>query len=227
MSVDYGIPLEEMCARYRKLYGGPIMDILDRNGLHNQWLHKSIKPLRLDMCIAGPAVTFLHTTRPKWEGQPPGANLEAAVYPDCIVVVDPGKEQMSGHMGDITAHSIWARGAKGVVIDGGIRDSKNQLTIPDWGIFCKFTSPLEQGYRETYTDVNVPIFMQGSLSIYVEVHPGDWIFGDSDGVVVVPKDMALEVLVEAEKIVERENEARAKMREGVDPREVREKYRVG
>ena len=85
----------------------------------------------------------------------------------------------------------------------------------------------EQGYRETYTDVNVPIFMQGSLSIYVEVHAGDWIFGDSDGVVVIPKDLAAKVLVEAEDIVKRENEGRAKMRAGMDPREVREKYHVG
>ena len=224
---EYKIPLEEMIERYRKLYGGPIMDILDRNGLHAQWLHKSIKPLRLDTVIAGPAVTFLHTTRPRWEGQPPSPNLEEAVVPGCIVVVDPGKEQMSGHMGDITANSLAAKGARGVVIDGGIRDSKNQLQIPDWGVFCKFTSPLEQGYRETYTSVNAPVFMEGSLTIYVQVHPGDWIFGDCDGVVVVPKELAEEVLIEAEKIVERENIARAKMREGMDPRKVREQYKVG
>ncbi|MCK5380586.1 MAG: dimethylmenaquinone methyltransferase, partial [Candidatus Latescibacteria bacterium] len=94
-------------------------------------------------------------------------------------------------------------------------------------VFCKFTSPLEQGYRETYTDVDVPVFMQGSLTIYVQVNPGDWIFGDCDGIVVVPKDMAEEVLIEAEEIVKRENIARAKMREGMDPQKVREQYKVG
>ncbi|MFH1007389.1 MAG: hypothetical protein V1800_07805 [Candidatus Latescibacterota bacterium] len=221
------IPLKEMIERYRKLYGGPIMDVLDRNGLPNQWLHKSIKPLRLDTVIAGPAVTFLHTTRPKSEEQPPSPNLEEAVYPGCIVVVDPGKEQMSGHMGDITANSLAAKGTRGVVIDGGIRDTKNHLQIPDWGVFCKFTSPLEQGPREISTDVNVPVFMKGSLTIYVQVNPGDWIFGDCDGVVLVPKDMAEQVLIDAEEIVERENIARAKMREGMDPKEVREQYKVG
>lgn len=222
------LPLATMCARYRKLYGGPIMDALDRRGLPNQWLSKEIKPLRAEMVIAEPAVIYLHTTRPDWGDQePPGVNLEAEVYPHCVVVVDPGKEDQSGHMGDITAHGLWQKGCQGAVIDGGMRDSKNQLAIPDWGCFVKFTSPLEQGPRERYTAVNRPIFLSGSLTSVVWVNPGDFIFGDSDGVIVIPKELAMEVLLEAEDTVKRENKARALMRKGVSRNEVASQYHVG
>lgn len=222
------IPLAQLCARYRALYGGPIMDALDRRKLSNQWLNKEIKPLRLDMVLAGPAVTYLHTTRPDWaESEPPGANLEAEVYAECVVVVDPGKEDQSGHMGDITAHGLWQKGCRGVVIDGGLRDSKNHLGIPEWACFVRFTSPLEQGPRERYTAANRPIFMAGSLTSLVRVDPGDFIFGDSDGVIAIPKDLTVEVLLEAEDTVGRENTARALMREGVARQEVARTYHVG
>lgn len=222
------IPVLELCERYGKLYGGPIMDALDHFGLPNQWLNKEIKPLKFEMVVAGPAVTFFHSTRPHWgEAEPPGANLESGVYPGCVVVVDPGWEDQSGHMGDITAHGLWGKGCRGVVIDGGVRDSRNHASIPGWGLFCRYTSPLEQGPREKYIAVNQPIFVRGSLTSVVQVNPGDFIFGDCDGVIVIPKALTTQVLLRAEDTVSREDIARAEMRAGKSKEEVAAKYHVG
>ncbi len=209
-----------------KLYGGPICDVLDRMKLYNQWLHKGIKPLRDDMIIAGPAVTAKAITRPHWEGAS-YPDLMNAIYPECILVWDPGNEQVSGHIGGITANSIWAKGCRGVVVDGGIRDSYQHLRIPGWGVFCRYTSPLEQGYRAALMEIEKPIYMSGSLTYVVQVNPGDFIFGDSDGVIVVPKDLAYDVLVQAEEIAKRESEGVEQIRKGVDAQKVKEKYRIG
>ncbi|MFQ6094092.1 MAG: RraA family protein [bacterium] len=221
------ISLAEMCKRYKKLYGGSICDVLDQMKLHNQWLHKDIKPLRYDMVIAGPAVTAKAIRRPHWENVPPGPDLMEAIYPHCVLVWDPGNEDLSGHIGGITSNSINARGCQGVVVDGGIRDSYQHLRIPNWGCFCRYTSPLEQGYRTVLVEVEKPIWISGSLTYVVQVNPGDFIFGDSDGVIVIPKDIAYEVLIKAEDIAAREREGVEKIRSGIDARKVKEKYHIG
>ena len=61
----------------------------------------------------------------------------------------------------------------------------------------------------------------------VRVNPGDFIFGDSDGVIVIPKEFAMEVLLEAEDTVKRENKARTLMRKGVSRTKVASQYHVG
>jgi len=220
------ISMKEMCERYRKLYGGPICDILDRMKLHNQWLHKDIKPLKYDMVVAGPAVTAKAICRPHWDGAS-SPDLMQAIYPECVLVWDSGNEQLSGHVGGITANSIWAKGCQGVVVDGGIRDSYQHLRIPDWGCFCRYTSPLEQGYRVALLELEKPIYMSGSLTSVVQVNPGDFIFGDSDGVIIIPKAIAHDVLVQAEDIAARESEGVEQIRKGLDAQKIKEKYRIG
>ncbi|MCK4417659.1 MAG: RraA family protein [Candidatus Latescibacteria bacterium] len=221
------ISLSQMCQRYRRLYGGPIMDVLDQKGLHNQWLHRDIKPLLHDMVIAGPAVTVKAIRRPTWENVPPGPDLMEAIYPHCVLVWDPGNEDQSGHVGGVTANSIYAKGCQGVVVDGGIRDSYQHLRIPDWRCFCRYTSPLEQGYRTALLEVEKPLCISGSLTYVVQVNPGDFIFGDLDGVIVIPKDVIYEVLAKAEDIAAREQEGVEKIRSGTDARKVQEEYHIG
>ncbi|MEM2930251.1 MAG: RraA family protein [Thermoproteota archaeon] len=220
------ISLREMCERYRKLYGGPICDVLDRLNLPNQWLHKDIKPLRLEMVVAGPAVTAKAVCRPQREGAS-SPDLMKIVYPGCVLVLDAGEEQLSGHIGGITANSLWAKGCKGVVVDGGIRDSSQHLAIPNWSCFCRYTSPLEQGPRVSILEVEKPIYMSGSLTSVVKVNPGDFVFGDSDGVIIIPREVAYDVLVQAEDIAARESEGIEKIRKGADAEMIKEKYRIG
>jgi regulator of RNase E activity RraA len=220
------LPLEVLCARYRKLFSGAICDVLDRLKFYNQWLHKDIKPLKHEMVVAGPAVTAKAICRPAWEGvQSP--DLLEAIYPSCVLVVDPDKEQFSGHVGGVTANILHAKGCQGVVVDGGVRDSKQHLDIPNWGVFCRYTSPLEQGPRVSLLAMEKPIFLTGSLTSVVRVNPGDFIFGDSDGVVVIPREVVHEVLVQAEDIVARENKGIEEIRKGISFKDVVKKYHIG
>ncbi len=225
---DYGMPLEELCERYRQLYGGPIYDALERRGLPNQVLHPSIKPLRPDMVVAGAAVTVKAVLRPPREGEKP-PNPVDFVFPGSVIVYS-SEEQASAHFGELTAHACAAKGCVGVVVDGGLRDSTKQLRISEWrpwAAFCRYTSPIELAARQRILEINQPIFMSGSLTTVVPVRPYDFIFGDLDGVIVIPREMAVEVLLEAEDIVQRESKAREALKQGASFHEVGRQYQVG
>ena len=220
--------VEELCQRYGKLYTGAIYDVLEAKGLPNQLLSLKIKPLKLDMKVAGPAYTVKGVRRPtaeEWSGE--RVDLLGGITHGCVVVYDPGREYRSGHWGELTSNAASVKGCQGVVVDGGARDSTKHLQIPNWSCFCRYTSPIEAGTRQKIVAVQKPIFMSGSLTTVVRVESGDFIFGDLDGVLVIPKALAVEVLLETEPKVAAEDKGREEIRKGVDMREVGRKYRVG
>ncbi len=225
---DYGVPLEELCQRFRALYSGPIYDSLESLGLPNQVLHPSIKPLRPDMVLAGAAVTVKAVMKPPMPGET-SPNPVDYVYPGSVIVYS-SEEQLSAHFGELTAHSCAAKGCLGVVVDGGLRDSTKQIAIDrwrPWAAFCRYTSPIELAARQRIVAVNEPVFMSGSLTAVVAVRPGDFIFGDLDGVIVIPFERVREVLDKAEDIVRRESLAREELKKGTPFEEVGRKFAVG
>ncbi|MDP6776525.1 MAG: RraA family protein [Candidatus Latescibacteria bacterium] len=223
------LPVEELCARYRKLYAGAICDALDSKELRNQTLNRAIKPVLPDMVVAGVAYTVKGMRVPKddaWVPDPP-VDILAGVTPRCVIVYDPGNEQECGHWGELTSNAAAYMGAQGVVVDGGVRDSTKHIEIPNWSAFGRYTSPIEAASQQRIIATGKPVLMTGSLSRYVRVNPGDVIFGDLDGVVVVPRDVAEEVLVTAEEKIEVEDRGREAIRKGTPLQEVYRTYRVG
>jgi regulator of RNase E activity RraA len=87
-------------------------------------------------------------------------------------------------------------------------------------VFCRYRSPADIRGRWRYVDVNVPIRLGDAL-----VQPGDYMVGDANGVVVVPKDLTVEVLLEVEEVVEIEDKIRAELRAGENPMTLYQKYR--
>lgn len=217
----------ELRQRFLKLYAAPLCDVLDRMGLHNQVLDLSIKPFLPTMKVAGTAYTFKSQRAHPDDPQPASRDLVAGMMPDCVAVYSVGREDQSGHWGELTSNSAAAKGCRGCVVDGNIRDSTQHVQIPDWAAFSRGTSPIEFGTRGRIVGIQVPVLMSGTLTTQVAVHPGDWIFGDSDGVVVIPQDIALDVLCQAEEQVAREKKSRALLRKGEDMATVKEKFRVG
>ena len=138
--------------------------------------HHEIKPLRFDMRLCGPAVTVL--TRP-------GDALYVQkvieyLQPGDVVVIDAAGYKDVAVMGERLAHYMKLRGAKGIVVDGAIRDS---IGIVEEGIPTFARSACIRLFGSLGPGaINVPVTCGG-----VAVHPGDIVCGDADGVVIVPQ----------------------------------------
>jgi regulator of RNase E activity RraA len=117
-----------------------------------------------------------------------------------------------------------ARGAAGVILDGGIRDGNILMAMGDWPVFTRYLSPIESKGRTRIRAIEEPIAVTGSLSSQVRVNPGDWIFGDMDGVVVIPAKIVDDVLRKAEAMGGVEDQVREEIKNGADVTMVFEKY---
>ncbi|HXX36865.1 MAG TPA: RraA family protein [bacterium] len=203
------IPLEELCARYRRLYTGAIADVLDDKGLWHQIVDHHIQPLLLEMRVAGPAVTMLgRPERSTDRAIRKGARAVDAVRPYTVVVMDCSGEQVTGHWGELLSNGAIVRGGTGAVIDGGIRDTAAILDLK-FPVFCRYRSPADAKGRWNVVDFECLVQLGG-----VPVAPGDFIVGDADGVVVVPAALTVEVLLESEECVATETEIRRRVRQG-------------
>jgi 4-hydroxy-4-methyl-2-oxoglutarate aldolase len=219
--------MEQICERYKKLYTGLIFDVLEQMGLPNQALSHTIMPLALDMKLAGPAFTMKGTTTAvkdeKWRYRRLAAIKEMTC--PCVEVRDAGTGRFNVALyGELTATTARAHGAVGAVVDGGTRDSAMVIKM-GFPLFAKFRSPVEAFGRVITIDFQVPILLSGELTETVVVNPGDFMFGDIDGIMVIPKNLIKKVLEEAERIEGVEDSARADFKAGADPVEVFNKYR--
>ena len=144
-------------------------------------------------------------------------------YP-CIEVRDCGTPFNVAIYGELSATTSRAHGAVGALIDGGTRDTP-KLIAADFPVFARYRTPIEAFGRYTILKSRVPVRVSGESRDTVVVNPGDFIFGDVDGVIVIPKALTLRVLSECERIVELEDLARAEFARGDDPVEVFQRYK--
>jgi 4-hydroxy-4-methyl-2-oxoglutarate aldolase len=216
--------------RLKALYTAVVFDVMDEMGLPHQCLDLAIAPLDRSMQVAGPAFTVMAGPDMRERSEmPPNTKLAdfgvfTQMYDSCVVVVAAAGERQSGIWGELMSNASRVRGATGVVIDGGIRDARLVREIEGLGVFARYTSPIESLRRSRIHDIEIPISMTGTTTSQVRVDPGDWIFGDEDGVLVIPKDALDEVVAKAEEAKDIEDKVRKEVQAGVPVTDVYNKY---
>lgn len=214
-SVELPISEEELCDRYEKLYTGAVNDVLREMTLMDQALPCNIAPLKMEMKSVGIAYTIRSNPDPTVQGE---MEIRAEMLDDmpkgCIVVWDAGDEVEASHWGEVMTASAIARGARGAVVNGGLRDTMQVLdqNFPVWNRYRTSNGSLG---RTKITGYNVPLRIG---KVYIK--PGDVIFGDIDGVLVIPRAIAFEVLKRAEEIKNSEEEIKSWVHEGFSAKNV-------
>ena len=222
LSVSYNI--EEIAKRFKKLYTPLIYDAMESIGLAGRAMDSGIYPLTPEMKVAGPAFTVRRTSTPMTDSFTHNIRLGLmkSMIDGCILLSDVQGNKNCGQFGEITATAMRAAGCAGAVIDGSTRDA-GHLVKMEFPTFCRWRSPVEGLGRSVVTEYMISIFVNG-VDGQLRVDPGDYIFGDFDGVVIIPKDLTLKVLEIAETWFESEKLSRNAMAAGEDPFDVYNRF---
>ena len=193
-----------------KLYSGIISDVLDGMGYRNQALAGGISPLTDDTVIFGPAFTSISTTVASMPENPLVAQCKVVdqLGEDEIYVLVTRGDYNCAVFGELFATAVNARKGAGVLLDGYARDVKalKEMKFP---LFYKGRDVRTSKGRCEINECQIPVILDG-----VTIRPGDYIFGDIDGVIVIPKEVAEEVIRQAAETVEKENEVRTRLFNG-------------
>lgn len=194
----------ELGLRLAALDSSSLSDALDKLRIPGQAL--GIRPIQRGFTVAGPAYTVRMLPR-GMSGKSVGDYIDE-VPPGRVVVIDNAARMDATVWGDILTEVAHRRGVAGTVIDGVCRDTDVCVGI-GYPVFARGHTMRTGKDRVAAEAYEQPVALGG-----VRVEPGDWIFGDADGVLVLPSAYALEVIEAAEGVARVETSIRAAVRSG-------------
>lgn len=206
--------------RLENCYTGVVHDVMRGMGLKNFTLPPELRPILPEKAMAGPAFTILgkvdpmadaHETLLAWTG------LLSKAPAGSVWVCQPNDRTVA-HMGELSAETLKNKGVRGCVADGFARDVNFLLDI-GFQTWCRGFTPRDivGWWLPAATDVDVRI---GD----VVIEPGDYMIGDRDGLIRVPKGIVEDVVERSETAIATENKVRTAILSGTDPQEAYLEY---
>ena len=211
---------DEISDRLAKCYTGVVHDIMRAMGLRDFTLPPELRPILPAQAMAGPAFTIQgkvdptadpHETLLAWTGL-------LSQCPAGHIWVNQPADRTVAHMGELSAETLKDKGVRGCVADGLIRDVDFLLDIK-FQTWCRGYTPRDivGWWLPAATNVEIRI---GE----VDIQPGDYMVGDRDGLIRVPKDIVMDVIEKSETAIGTDSSIRKAIREGMDPQEAYLKY---
>jgi regulator of RNase E activity RraA len=205
--------MDPLTKRLAACYSGAVHDVLRGMGHDAAVLPPAIKPLDPAWKLAGPVWTVsghIDRTKTRDETLLGWCTLLAKAPAGHVVACQPHNHEVA-LMGELSAQTLAARGVLGYVVDGGSRDTELVLQ-QGFPVFASFLTPSDIVRRWIPDAYGEPIDIGG-----VTIRTGDYLLGDRDGVVVIPRDVAAEAVTRTEEVVATESEMRRALVGGMDP----------
>jgi regulator of RNase E activity RraA len=199
-----------------------LADVLDALGHRTSAMPASLRPLRPEWKIFGRAATLSAVTVAAEPARPYEIELASvdALRPGDVLVATTNGDRSSALWGELLSTACRAHGALGAVIDGLTRDAAKIIAM-NFPVFAAGFSPLDSKGRLDGISHGQAIRVGECV-----VQPGDWIFGDIDGVVAIPASLAEQAFTRALEKVTGENKVRAELARGRSAREVFAEYGI-
>lgn len=212
--------IDPITERLSVCYSGVVHDVLRDLGLRNFTLPYDIVPLMPEKTLCGPVFTIegkadetadAHETLLAWTG------LLSKAKAGHIWVCQPHDHTIA-HMGELTAETLQYRGVLGCVVDGGLRDTNFLLKMgfQSWG---RYRTPRDVVGHWLPRGFDVDIIIGDVL-----VQPGDYLLGDRDGMVRIPKAIVEDVTTRSKTAMQAENKVRTAILQGTDPKDAYLQY---
>jgi regulator of RNase E activity RraA len=199
VEIHFPVSEKELLLRFEQLYTGAVNDVLREHCLLNQALPNRIVPLREYRTVAGFAFTVKSAPNAVISGEMEfRTQMLDAMQEDSFVIWDTSRDEKATLWGGVMTATAKGKGIKAACIDGGIRDT-HQILEAEFPVFYK--------YRISNGSLGRCLITHFQTTLQIDdvmIKPGDVVLGDIDGVLVVPRNIAYEVLLRAEEIKENE-----------------------
>ena len=221
MTLEWKSDDELFALMRRELYTPVVGDILDALGRYHQFLPAPVQPMRETMTVAGRAMPVLMIDVHGPQQKPFGLLTEALddLKPGEVYVCGGGAMRCA-YWGELLTATARTRGAVGAVIDGYHRDTPKVLE-QDWPVFSRGRYAQDSSVRTAVTNFRCPIEIGG-----VWIEPGDLVFGDLDGVVIVPRALEKEVIPRALEKARGEKKVRKAIEGGMSATDAFKKFGI-
>ncbi len=205
-----------------KLFSAVLQDVMDQMNVRNQCMDSKVRPLDIGMRTWGEAITIYLEAVDEVPKEPFQLEMELIdnATPGQIIIAQANTTKLSAFWGGLLSNAAVGHKVTGVITDGGARDYDEIMEL-NFPVFCAGLTPYDSLGRMDGKKKNIPIVCGG-----VNVEPGDLLFADNVGVVVVPQKIADTVIAKAWEKIQGESTVRQELRNGAGVEKTFKKYGV-